>query len=119
MSTASRPRARSRRRLEAHEGVAEVVAARRWPSWASAAITAASSSARVRRSSASSLASSARAAPPSAEAAAQGGELTAGQEQVERPELGHEVAVAAGGVGLALERAQLAAHLAQQVAAGG
>ncbi len=30
-------------------------------------------------------------------------------------ELADEVAVAAGGLGLALERAQLAAHLAQQV----
>ena len=49
----------------------------------------------------------------------QRGELAAGQEDVEGAELGHDVAVAAGRVGLALERPQLAAHLAEQVAEAG
>ena len=40
-----------------------------------------------------------------AEAAPQGGELATGEEEVQRAELGDEVAVAAGRVGLALERA--------------
>ena len=38
---------------------------------------------------------------------------------MQRPQLGDEVAVAPGGVGLALERAELAAHLAQEVAEPG
>ena len=54
-----------------------------------------------------------------AEPAPQGGELPAGEEQAQRAELGDEVAVAAGGVGLALERAELAPHLAEQVAEAG
>ena len=35
--------------------------------------------------------------------------------QAQRPQLGRQIAVAAGGVGLALERTQLPPHLAQQV----
>jgi hypothetical protein len=35
---------------------------------------------------------------------------------VQRPELGDQVAVPAGGLGLPLERSELAAHLAQEVA---
>ena len=65
------------------------------------------------------MASSARAAVPSDEAAREGGELAAGEEHLEGAQLGDEVAVAAGGVGLALERAELAAHLAQEVAEAG
>ena len=43
------------------------------------------------------------------------GQLAAGHVDAQRLQLGDHVAVAAGGVGLALERAQLAPHLAQQV----
>ena len=60
-------------------------------------------------------ASSAAACGAGSSAAAQRGDLAAGEVTAQRGELGDEVAVAAGGVGLALERAQLAAHLAQQV----
>ena len=45
----------------------------------------------------------------------QAGDLAAGDVHAQGAELGDELAVAAGGLGLALERAQLAAHLAQQV----
>ena len=38
-----------------------------------------------------------------------------GEEDPQRRQLGDQLAVAAGGLGLALERAQLAAHLAQEV----
>ncbi len=53
------------------------------------------------------------------EAAVERGELAAGEEQVQRAQLGHEVAVAAGGVGLALQGSELAADLAEQVAQAG
>ena len=49
------------------------------------------------------------------QALAQRGELAAGDEQADGGELGDQRAVAACRVGLALERPQLAAHLAQQV----
>ena len=54
-----------------------------------------------------------------AQPALQRGELAAGEEQVEGAQLGDEVAVAAGGVGLPLERSQLAPHLAEEVAEAG
>ena len=54
-----------------------------------------------------------------AQPALERGQLAAGHEHVQRPQLGHQVAVAAGGLGLALERAELAPHLAQQVAQPG
>ena len=53
------------------------------------------------------------------EPAGEGGELPAGEEHLEGAQLGDEVAVAPGGVGLALERAELAAHLAEEVAEPG
>ena len=53
------------------------------------------------------------------QAPGEGGELAPGEEHLQRAQLGDEVAVAAGGVGLALERAELAAHLAQEVAEPG
>ena len=43
------------------------------------------------------------------------GELTPGEVQANGLELVDEIAVTAGGVGLTLERSQLAAHLAEQV----
>ena len=43
------------------------------------------------------------------------GDLAPGEEELQRRQLGDELAVAAGRLGLALERAQLAADLAQQV----
>ena len=45
----------------------------------------------------------------------QRGDLAAGEEQPQAVELGHQVAVAAGGLGLALQRPQLAPDLAQEV----
>ena len=45
----------------------------------------------------------------------EGGDLPAGQVQLQRRQLGGHLAVAAGGVGLALEGTQLAPHLTQEV----
>ena len=42
-----------------------------------------------------------------------------GDEHLQGPQLAHEVAVAPGRVGLALERSELAAHLAEQVVRAG
>ena len=47
--------------------------------------------------------------------APQGRDLAAGHEHAQQPELVHELLVAAGRLGLAFERAELAPHLAQQV----
>ena len=49
------------------------------------------------------------------EAGSQRGDLPAAQEDLQRAQLGDEVAVPAGGIGLAFERSQLAANLAQQI----
>ncbi len=82
---------------------------------ASVAITAVSSPASSVLSSRSELASSMRRCAALVEPGPQAGELPAGHVDAQRLQLGHHVAVAAGGVGLALERAQLAADLAEQV----
>ena len=49
------------------------------------------------------------------EACALRGDLTAPQEDLQRAQLGDEIAVPAGGLGLALQRPQLTAHFAKQV----
>ena len=52
---------------------------------------------------------------PRLEPAAEGGELAAGEVAAQQLELGHQITVAAGGVGLALEGSQLAPDLAHEV----
>ena len=109
------PRARSRsdsKRTSASPRSSPPMAA----SSASAASTSASSSASCAAARAR-LRGERRARPraPCSSRAAQRGDLAAGEVEPQRRQLGDQVAVAAGGVGLALERAQLAPHLAQQV----
>ena len=65
------------------------------------------------------MASSTRRWAAPAEPGPQAGQLAPGDVHAQRVQLGHDGAVAAGGVGLALERAQLAADLAQQVLEAG
>ena len=83
------------------------------------AITAASSWPRLALRAFSSWPSCRPVAAARLEAAAEGGELAARLEPAEVLELGDEVAVAAGGIGLALERPELAADLAQEVLQAG
>ena len=118
VSTASRPRARSRR-LSKRTRASPRSSPPTWPSWDSAAITDGverGEGAAQQRLLVGQLGPGGAAV---GQAPAQRGELASGEEQVQRPQLGDEVAVPAGGVGLALERAQLAAHLAQEVAEPG
>ena len=113
--TSSWPRALSRRASYWAEGVAQVAAAQ------PAELGLGGHDGHVelgrrRLSSASSLRASALAAVVSPRRALERGQLAAHHVDLQRPQLGHQVAVAAGGVGLLLERAELAAHLAHQVA---
>ena len=118
MSTATRPRARSRsdsKRTSASPRSSPPT----WPSSDSAAITDVSSSARRAAQQRLLVGQLGAGGAAVGQPALQRGELAAGEEQVQGAQLGDERAVAAGGVGLALERAQLAAHLAEQVAEAG
>ena len=84
-------------------------------SWASAATTSASRVTRAARNSTSERASSARRLAARSQPGLDRGEVPARQEAAHGAQLVHQAVVAAGRVGLALEGAQLAADLADQV----
>jgi hypothetical protein len=113
-STAAMPRARSRscstRTISSLRSVSP-----RAVSSASAASTPVSSAASSVRSACSASVSVTFSGGLRDHPRAQRRDLATGQEHLQRLQLGHQVAVAASGIGLTLERAQLATHLAQQV----